>query len=271
MSHKNGPNSDALELFRIVNETLAESEFNSIIPNLVPILKRNLSLGRVDRILQQSFNRTLSSYLLRLARTYKLESDHLAALLGDDKQAQSDLWQDLVRLAYSYLGRKGIASYMAHDITNDAAQDTWHKIITGKAIYPYDVSFGAWSTRILYNRLKKTYTQNRDVLDQDKLLWLDSLPADVNETIGIRSAPHDAIDSRFNITIRHALSSLPDEQRQACILFYFYDLSAKEVAKELGCTAQAVNSRCYRACRNLKRYLLSSGLGLPDFLYSSHP
>lgn len=271
MSQIHGPNSDTRDTFRIVEEILRGSEYKTIFPDIVPIFERNQKLGRVSRYMQQCSDQTLSSYLFKMAKIYTLESDHISELRSNNGPASSSFFNDLKRLAYHYLARLGVPSDLAHDKAHDTAQDTWRLIITGKALFPFDVSFGAWSTRILYNRIKKAYTRKKDILDQEQILWLDALPDDAYEGIEPRYNSLTLHDIRINITIRQALSSLSDEQRQACILFYFYKLPAKEVAEMLGCTSEAVNARCHRACNNLRRYLQSSGLDLADFLSYSHP
>ncbi len=60
--------------------------------------------------------------------------------------------------------------------------------------------------------------------------------------------------------VRQAVQSLPEELREALILYEYENLSQQEIADILGCTPKAVETRIYRA-RNLLRKLLAGLAG----------
>jgi RNA polymerase sigma-70 factor (ECF subfamily) len=48
-------------------------------------------------------------------------------------------------------------------------------------------------------------------------------------------------------SVKEAVLSLPDDQRQAIVLFEYEELSHEEIAQVVGCTSKAVEARLYRA------------------------
>jgi RNA polymerase sigma-70 factor (ECF subfamily) len=56
--------------------------------------------------------------------------------------------------------------------------------------------------------------------------------------------------------VRQAVQALPEELREALILYEYENLSQQEIADILGCTPKAVKTRIYRA-RNLLRKSLA--------------
>ena len=56
--------------------------------------------------------------------------------------------------------------------------------------------------------------------------------------------------------VEQALAGLPDDLREAMLLFTYEDMSYAEIAATVGCTAKAVETRIYRA-----RQILRAALG----------
>lgn len=55
--------------------------------------------------------------------------------------------------------------------------------------------------------------------------------------------------------VRQFISKLPEKQRYALLLYYYYDMSYKDIAEVMGTTVTVVGSNINRAKKNLKRML----------------
>lgn len=56
--------------------------------------------------------------------------------------------------------------------------------------------------------------------------------------------------------VRHALATLPPQQRATVVMRYFHDMSDSEIADCLGCAASTVRSNLKRARERMRRYLI---------------
>jgi RNA polymerase sigma-70 factor (ECF subfamily) len=59
--------------------------------------------------------------------------------------------------------------------------------------------------------------------------------------------------------VNRAIALLPDDQREALLLFTVEGMSQAEVAAALGCSAKAVEVRVYRARQALREALTKAG------------
>ena len=148
-------------------------------------------------------------------------------LAKKDKGVFSELIQ--ANLTSMYRVAKGILS--SQDDIEDALQTTtliaFDKINTLRN----DKYFKTWLIRILINECNKLYNRNRKSLKDIKEVKEESY----------------TIDKSINIDLYNAINKLSDELRVATILFYFNDLTYKEISKVLDIPEGTVKSRISRA------------------------
>ena len=96
--------------------------------------------------------------------------------------------------------------------------------------------FKTWIIRILINECNKIYKCNK---------------RSMNEII----EKGYTIDTTNNIDLYNAISRLSDELRVSTILFYFDDLTYKEISNVLGVPEGTVKSRVFRAKHGLYEML----------------
>lgn len=110
----------------------------------------------------------------------------------------------------------------------DAIQNTtliaFNKIITLRD----EKFFKTWLIRILINECNKIYKYNKRSMNEI-----------IEETY--------TIDTTKNIDLYNAISRLSDELKISTILFYFDDLTYKEISNVLGVPEGTVKSRVFRA------------------------
>jgi RNA polymerase sigma-70 factor (ECF subfamily) len=104
---------------------------------------------------------------------------------------------------------------------------------------------GRWLYAVLRNTFLKSRRRSGPVALRTLAIDIDQLPA---EEEGIE------VDQEL---VRQCLADLPEEFRIVLLLFYFEDLSYKEIAAELDCPLGTVMSRLSRAKQHLRAGLLA--------------
>jgi len=144
----------------------------------------------------------------------------------------------------------------------DFAQETCEAIFSHP--FPYDVSFDAWATLILKNRILWRHTRSRELMDRmpgtlslDQPNWSG---ADDNFSLyDLLADPSDG--STFESLevqerLIQAIARLGSQaQQQVIVDTFLYELTDDEIARRLGKTRQAVYNLRHRALRHLKKIL----------------
>lgn len=148
-------------------------------------------------------------------------------LAKKDKSVFSELIQ--ANLTSMYRVAKGILS--SEDDIEDALQTTTLIAFDKIKTLRNDKYFKTWLIRILINECNKLYNRNRKSLKDIKEVKEESY----------------TIDKSINIDLYNAINKLSDELRVTTILFYFNDLTYKEISKVLDIPEGTVKSRISRA------------------------
>jgi RNA polymerase sigma-70 factor (ECF subfamily) len=142
----------------------------------------------------------------------------------------------------------------------DLAQETFVKLYQSRARFDTGQKFSTWLFAIAGNLVKDRYrwrSRHPQVsLDAEKdstgESFRDALPQDGP------SPTEDAQKHERAVAVRRAVAALPEELRQPLILAEYEQRSHAEIGAILGCTPKAVETRIYRARRQLRASL--SGL-----------
>jgi RNA polymerase sigma-70 factor, ECF subfamily len=164
--------------------------------------------------------------------------------------------------------QRRVTSYLLRFIGNetaaiDLAQETFVRVYQSRERYRPVAKFSTWLFAIASN------------LAREHLRWLRRHPtASVNETdesdsersLSERVAadglnPSEAADSgEQRRAVREAVMSLPNDLREAIVLFEYEDMSHEQISQITGSSKKAVETRLYRARgilrERLKRWLL---------------
>ena len=164
--------------------------------------------------------------------TKRLKNNDETSLLNvklakKDKSVFSELIQ--ANLTSMYRVAKGILS--SEDDIEDALQTTTLIAFDKIKTLRNDKYFKTWLIRILINECNKIYNQNKKSLKDVKEVKEESY----------------TIDKSINIDLYNAINKLSDELRVTTILFYFNDLTYKEISKVLDIPEGTVKSRISRA------------------------
>lgn len=174
---------------------------------------------------------------------HESDEDAMLALQGGEDLALNRLmarWQTPLR---SFLFR---STRNEHDAL-DLAQETFVRIYQHRARYRAGAKFSTWMFQIALN-LARDHARRRS---RRPTTALDDAPEASTEDNPGRSAT----DAEAAAAVRHAITQLPEELREAVILSEFHDLSHAEIAEIVRATPKAVETRLYRAREKLRALL----------------
>lgn len=156
-----------------------------------------------------------------------------------DNQALNDLFTDTYNDVYYFALKTVKDEALAADVT----QDTFVTIFQNISTLNDPIAYPAWSRQITYRLcLQHLKRQTREVVieeNEDGSTLFDTIEEDRTEFI-----PGAELDKEdFKKTILEMVDGLPEAQRTAIILYYYDELSIKQIAEIQGVTEGTVKSR----------------------------
>jgi RNA polymerase sigma-70 factor, ECF subfamily len=141
-------------------------------------------------------------------------------------------------------------------LANDLAQETFVKLYQARARYEVKGSFSSYLFGIATNLVKN----HRRWQMRHPMISLDDPDFDAQGTPDCSTSdpndPRTSVEKRETLrAILEAIFSLPVDLREAITLFVDEELSYSEIARIVGCTPKAVETRIYRARQMLKSRL----------------
>lgn len=172
----------------------------------------------------------------------------MARLAGGDDLALNEImsrWQD--RLT-SFLW------HMTHDhaASRDLAQETFVRLYQHRHQYRPKAPFPSYLFRISRNLLSNHVRwQSRHPVES-----LQSMGDQGFDPAASASTPDEALaDEETAREVRRAIATLPEDLREALVLFTYQGLGYRQIGDILDCSEKAVETRIYRARQILKEKL----------------
>lgn len=161
--------------------------------------------------------------------------------MGDGLAAWMDRYGDAVlRTAYFYLRDRQRAE--------DVYQEVFLRVYRNRGSLEAMENPKAWVLKIAVNAC-------RDVMRRPwwkKVLLIDSRPRETAESV-----EQEAVDSETNRELWRSVSELAEPFRTAVLLYYYHELSTKEIGGILNVSEGTIRSRLHRARQMLKENLES--------------
>ncbi len=172
---------------------------------------------------------------------------------GEDL-ALNEIMERWQRRLTSYLLRLTASETVALDL----AEETFVRIYQSRERYRPTGKFSTWLFAIATNLVRhharwkaRHPAVSMDAAEPEGNLW--QIPS------GELTPDGDLEKQERAAAVRHAVQALPDDLREAVVLFEYEDMSHEEIAAVSGCSRKAVETRLYRARailrENLKRLL----------------
>ena len=171
----------------------------------------------------------------------------VTAAQGGDNEALNTLFNEFYNDVYYFALKTVKDSDLACDIT----QETFVEIINTLDKLQEPAAFVTWMKQITWHQCTRYFKKKKDVLvdeDEEGNTIFDTLAEDKAEFI-----PDEALDQQdFRKTILGMIDQLSEEQRAATMLYYFDELSVKQIADIQGCSEGTVKSRLNYARKSIK-------------------
>lgn len=149
--------------------------------------------------------------------------------------------QEVLQFVYSYVNNKEVAE--------DLTQDIFVKCYKSLHTYKGNSNLKTWLWRIAINHCKdylKSWYNKKVIVTEDDFTYMESQKESV-EQIVIQSAE----DSR----LASAVMNLPIKYREVIYLFYYEELSIKEIATVIEVKENTIKTRLKKAKELLKKGL----------------
>lgn len=145
------------------------------------------------------------------------------------------------------------------DDAADTAQETFARVYQNRARYDTRIKFSTWLYTIATNLVKDRYrhrTRHPQVsLDAENEATGENFRESVPEQ---NPTPSESLQAAERAeAVRKAVGQLPEELRTPLILSEYEELSHAEIGEILDCTTKAVETRIYRARKQLRTSLHS--------------
>ena len=184
----------------------------------------------------------------------------MARLVAGQDAALNDLMERHGEKLFHYL----IRCLQSEDDAADLAQETFVRVFQHRAKFDLNQKFSTWLYTIATNLVRNRYryrTRHPQVsLDAENEATGGSLGDSVPEN---KPTPSESLQGVERAeAVRDAVMQLPEELRTPLILCEYEEHSHAEIGAILNCTAKAVETRIYRARKQLRaslHWLLEKG------------
>lgn len=156
-----------------------------------------------------------------------------------DKAAFEQLVKKYYRNIFSYCYRRTGDEDTAADLT----QDIFLKLIASIYNYRFSGKFINFIFTIAVNTCNDYFRKTRPTIEAETAEIPDSSDTPIEAVI--RTEESRCLQSR--------LSMLPDNQREAIILYYYHDMKAKDIAKVTGVPLSTAKSRIKQGLDKLRK------------------
>jgi RNA polymerase sigma factor (sigma-70 family) len=179
-----------------------------------------------------------------------LSDEALVALIarGDDG-ALAAFYQRFGRVAYGLALRVLRDPALAQDAVQDAFLAAWR---TAGAFDPARAKPSTWLLTLVHRRAV-------DVVRREQRRRAEPLAEDAPQPVGEATEEEAALREQRQL-VQHALSRLPNEQREALELAYYGGYSQSELADRLGVPLGTIKSRMFTGLTRLRALLGEAAL-----------
>lgn len=180
-----------------------------------------------------------------------MEREKLVALVTAGQRGDSKAMNSLFNAFYNDVYYFALKTVKNGDLACDITQETFIKIISTLPDLKEPATFVTWMKQIAYRECLRYFKKKKAILvdeDEDGNTIFDYLEEDRADFI-----PGEELDQEdFRKTILAMLDELSPEQRSATILYYYDEMSIKQIAQIQGVSENTVKSRLNYARKAIK-------------------
>ncbi len=194
-----------------------------------------------------------------------MEKEKLVSLVTAAKSGDNNAINELFNAYYEHLRYFALKTVKDEDLSYEITQEAFIEIINTLGNLQEPAAFVTWAKQITYHQCTRYFKKKKDVIvdeDEDGGTIFDTIKEENAEFI-----PDEALSkSDFKATVLAILDELSEEQRSATMMYYFDEMSVREIAEVQGVSEGTVKSRLNYARKSIKasveEYEKKSGIKL---------
>ncbi len=180
-----------------------------------------------------------------------MEREKLIATVSAAQNGDGDALNELFNAFYNDVYYFALKTVKDDDLACDITQETFVEIINTIGDLHEPAAFVKWMKQITYHQCTRYFKKKKDILvdeDEEGNTVFDTLKEEKAEFI-----PDEALDQQdFRDTILAMLDELSEEQRSATMLYYYDEMSVKQIAEIQNVSEGTVKSRLNYARKSIK-------------------
>lgn len=180
-----------------------------------------------------------------------MERERLVALVSRAQNGDGDALNDLFGAFYQDVYYFALKTVKDEQTAADVTQETFIEIIQTIGNLKEPAAFVSWMKQITYHQCTRYFKKKKDVIvdeDEDGNTLFDDIVEEKTEFI-----PDEALEKdEFKKTVLALLDELSEEQRAAVMMFYFEEMSIREIAAVQEVNENTVKSRLNYARKAMK-------------------
>lgn len=181
---------------------------------------------------------------------YKINNNKLAKNVSKAQNGDKKALEYIVNETGNYVYYYCLSLLCDEEKAKDAVQDIYVKILTNLRSVKNPKAFLAWLKTVTANHCKNLLLKKRE---EEEL-------TDTFEESDIQVIPEKCIETEEVCEIiRNSIKELPEIQRECVLMYYYQQLSIKEISEVLEVKEGTVKSRLYTARMAIKRELEKYG------------
>ncbi len=180
-----------------------------------------------------------------------MEREQLVSLVTRAQNGDGNALNELFNAFYDNVYYFALKTVKDSDLAADITQEAFVEILSTINNLKEPAAFVTWIKQITYHQCTRYFKKKKDVLvdeTEDGDTIFDTVKEENSDFI-----PDEALDKDdFKKTILAILDELSEEQRSATVMYYFDELSVKQIAEVQGVSEGTVKSRLNYARKAIK-------------------
>ena len=180
-----------------------------------------------------------------------MEKEQLVSLVTKAQEGDNEALNCLFNEFYNDLYYFALKTVKDDETALDVTQEAFVEIINTLGNLKEPAAFVTWAKQITYHQCTRYFKKKKDVLvdeDEEGNTVFDTLKEEKAEFI-----PDEALDKAdLKKTVMGILDELSEEQRSAVMMYYFDEMSVKQIAEIQGVSEGTVKSRLNYARKAIK-------------------
>lgn len=180
------------------------------------------------------------------------ENKKLAEYVRRMQNSDSNVFQEIYNLTYQKAYFTALKICKSETDAEDVLQDSYMDLLSKVGEVKNPDSFMSWFNMVVANKSRNFLRKNNPALfesEEQEQFVLDSIPDEDREF----RPSEDVEQGELRESVMSLVDGLSDEKRTAIILYYYDEMSTREISESLGINENTVKSRLVQAKKDLAK------------------